>query len=255
VPDINIFIPARYDSSRYPGKPLKVIKGKPLIIHTAIAAHKAITEGNGREWPHKRLVVLTDDERIYETVIAHGFGASMTPKECANGTERCAWAAHRLQLPSNDIVINWQGDAPLTPARALQDILKAMTNMDVTHSVVTAGYRDSRNSDSSVVSIASRPIPYTNGGISEAMYFSRQELATRDYVSRHIGIYGYRVHALEAYAEHMTERPHEAHEKLEQLRWLEHGYPIAVVNIPRPPHPLVELNSPIDVDALTRYLP
>jgi 3-deoxy-manno-octulosonate cytidylyltransferase (CMP-KDO synthetase) len=258
MPKVHTFIPARFNSSRYPGKPLVDINGSTLLVHTAKAAHRAATEyfaGPNQVLEYAGVTVLTDHEGIYDEALANGFNAEMTPSFIQNGTARCALVADRMHMPPDDIIINWQGDAPLTPSSALRGILDVFSRATVSHSVVTAGYRDHMYADASMVSIAVRPFGYVpDESVMDAMYFSRQELGSASGVMRHMGIYGYRVHALRAYAGYMSARAHEEHEDLEQLRWLEHGVPIAVARVDRPEGRLSELNTPKDLIALRRIL-
>ncbi len=213
-------IPARYGSSRLPGKVLMPIAGKPMIEHVWRRAREA----EGLE----RVVVLTDDERIAEAAAGFGADCEMTPADCASGTDRVAWAARSWSAAA---VINIQGDEPLIDPVAI-DALAAHLRDNPRDPVATlaapAGEGDLDNPD--VVKVV-----VDAGG--RALYFSRAPIpyprgtggaAPR----RHVGIYGYQREALLRLAE-LPPTPLETSESLEQLRALENGIPIRVLPVER----------------------
>jgi 3-deoxy-manno-octulosonate cytidylyltransferase (CMP-KDO synthetase) len=247
-----IVVPARYASTRYPGKPLVPLTGpdgvaKPLIQRSWEAA--CAVEGIAR------VIVATDDDRIAE--VARGFGAevAMTPEACRNGTERCAAVAG---LDDYDVVINLQGDALLTPAHYLADLAAAMRAepaiqvatpaMRATaavHRRLLADQQAGRVGGTTTVAAA-------NG---DALYFSKAviphvpEARIGDPAAPlflHVGVYAYRRAALDAYAALAPGRL-ELLEGLEQLRFLEHGWPVRLVEVATPDYDLWELNNPEDV--------
>jgi 3-deoxy-manno-octulosonate cytidylyltransferase (CMP-KDO synthetase) len=248
-----IVVPARFASTRYPGKPLALLKGasgvsKPLIQRSWEAA---ITVPG-----IARVIVATDDERIANA--ARGFGAevAMTPESSRNGTERCAAALGAIG--EADIVVNLQGDAPLTPAPFVSALLEAMA-ADPSIEVATPALRvtpeihrrllaDQRENRVGGTTAAIR----TNG---DALYFSKSVIphvapsAVGDPglpVFLHIGVYAYTRAALQAYSA-LPPTPLETLEGLEQLRFIEHGKPVRVVEVAAPGYDIWELNNPEDV--------
>jgi len=210
-------IPARYGSSRLPGKPLRSIAGRPLIEHVYRRASEATQLD--------RVVVLTDDDRVVEAVEHFGGICELTPADCARGTDRIAWAAQ--QWPSSAAVINIQGDEPLIDPVAI-DRIAAHLRQHPEDPLVTlateADPGDEQNPDLVKVVLDRR---------GYALYFSRSpipyprnlEAAT---TWRHIGIYGYQMAALIRLAE-LQPTALERSESLEQLRALENGIPIRVL--------------------------
>lgn len=249
-----ILIPARFASSRYPGKPLVELKGargaaKPLIQRSVEAAQKVA----GVEAIH----VVTDDERIATCV--RGFGASviMTSPDCRNGTERCAEAL--AQLPDDvELVVNFQGDALLTPPGFVESLIARMAD-DRDALVATPALRLRPDE---VRALQAEEAAGRVGGTSvvvdgqgHALYFSKRlipHLPDRALdrpispVQLHIGVYAYRREALQRYvAAPVCEL--ETLEGLEQLRFLVEGVKMAVVEVETPPFALRELNNPEDV--------
>lgn len=249
-----ILIPARFQSSRYPGKPLVELRGasgqaRPLIQRSVEAASKVV----GAASVH----VVTDDERIAKC--AKGFGASviMTSPECRNGTERCAEAF--AQLPGDvDLVVNFQGDALLTPPGFVEALIGRMES-DRDAEVATPALRLRPDE---VRALQAEEAAGRVGGTSvvvdgqgHALYFSKKLIphlpgaALDDELSPvrlHIGVYAYRPEALERYvAAPVSEL--ETLEGLEQLRFLVEGVKVAVVEVATPPFALRELNNPEDV--------
>ena len=213
-------IPARYGSTRLPGKVLMSIAGKPMIEHVWRRASQA----DGLE----RVVVLTDDPRIADAAAAFGADCEMTPGECASGTDRVAWAARSWQAAA---VVNIQGDEPLIePAAitALAEHLRDHPRDQVATMAAPAADGDLENPDVVKVVVDSR---------GYALYFSRAPIpyprgpggAT---ARRHVGIYGYQREALLRLAA-LEPTPLERSESLEQLRALENNIPIRVLPVER----------------------
>lgn len=253
-----IVIPARFASSRYPGKPLALLRGtggeaKPLIRRSWEAA---------RAVPGVDLVyVATDDARIRDAAESFGATVLMTPESCGNGTERCA-AALTLLPDDVDIVVNLQGDAPLTPA-AFVEALVARLRADRGAMMATPAIRCSPQLYGRLVEdqrhgrVGGTTVVF--GASGDALYFSKRVIP---YVPAgaaepdppvwfHVGVYAYARAALERYAALPPGRL-ELLEGLEQLRFLENGMPIAVVEAP--PHDVWELNNPADVPAIEALL-
>jgi 3-deoxy-manno-octulosonate cytidylyltransferase (CMP-KDO synthetase) len=250
---VAILIPARFASSRYPGKPLVELKGatgqaKPLIQRSYEAAQRV----SGASSIH----VVTDDRRIADA--AAGFNAPiiMTSSDCRNGTERCAEALPHLD--DADLVVNLQGDALLTPAAFVEALVEYM-RADREAQVATPALR-LRGGE--VRALQAEEAAGRVGGTSvvvdgrgAALYFSKRLIPHLpdgvldeglSPVRLHVGVYAYRREALQRYvAEPVSEL--ETLEGLEQLRFLVAGVPVAVVAVDTPPFSLRELNNPEDV--------
>ena len=254
-----ILIPARYQSTRYPGKPLVGLKGaggcsKPLIQRSVDAARRVAGVSG--------VFVVTDDERIAEACTPARVGVIMTSPECRNGTERCAEALSQLHDP--DLVINFQGDALLTPPHFVEALIERMKAGDA--DVATPALR--LRSDE-VRALQQEEAQGRVGGTSvvtddegRALYFSKRLIphlpkgaleGEMSPVRLHVGVYAYRPAALSAYAAAGPSELEEL-EGLEQLRFLAGGIPIAVVDVEPPPFALRELNNPEDVAAIEQAL-
>lgn len=210
-------IPARYASTRLPGKPLKDIEGKPMVVRVYERASKA-----------KRVsetLVATDDQRIYDAVLAHGGKAQMTRADHPTGTDRLAEVA--ASRPDADLIVNVQGDEPLIDP-GLIDQLAVCFEQDRELQMATV--------KTEISDAAEQKNPNNVKVVTDrdgyALYFSRSLLPYPRHdgtpVYKHIGIYAYRRDFLLQYAK-MPETPLEHAESLEQLRALENGYRIKVV--------------------------
>jgi len=217
--DFNVFgiIPARYASTRFPGKPLAVLQGKPMV-----------------QWVYERvqssevcdLAVATDDDRIADCVCGFGGKVVMTSPDHASGTDRCGEAARSMNPSDNDVIINIQGDEPLISPREIHLLASAFEDRSVQIATLVNPFQDEGLlHNPNVVKV----VKAKNGNV---LYFSRlpipylRENATppKNYF-RHIGIYAYRYGALKEIVKLPTSEL-ENSEKLEQLRWLENGYTI-----------------------------
>lgn len=223
-----VIIPARYASTRLPGKPLRDIAGKPLIQHVfeCAASGKAA-----------RVVVATDDERIEKCCRTFGAEVVMTRSDHPSGTDRLAESATLLGLQPDEIVVNLQGDEPMMPACLLDQV--AQTLADGRCEMATLG---EPISDADTL-FDPNVVKFVRNAANEAMYFSRAPIPwQRDQFSsttpqiidvkpdtwfRHIGLYAYRVAFLQAYP-NLAQCELETLESLEQLRVLYHGYRIQV---------------------------
>jgi 3-deoxy-manno-octulosonate cytidylyltransferase (CMP-KDO synthetase) len=252
-PSFAVIIPARYDSSRFPGKPLAELRGvtgvaKPLIRRSWEAAAQACGED--------QLWIATDDERIGEVVREFGGKVIMTSSQCRNGTERCAEAAE--QIPDcPDIVINFQGDAPLTPASLIGQLAAAIAN-DPSAAMATPALRCSASTyahlegDSAAGRVGGTTVVFNRR--NEAIYFSKRLIpyvspntpSPNEHVHLHLGIYAYRREALARYAQASASSP-ETLEGLEQLRFLAEGEVVKVVPLDPVEWDCIELNNPTDV--------
>lgn len=229
-------IPARLGSTRLPRKALLDETGLPLVAHVCQRAAEADTI--------ERVVVATDSEEIAAAVRSHGFEAVMTSPEHVNGTSRLVEAAGTLKLRWNDLVVNVQGDEPEIEPEVIEGAIEAAGVERMQAWYPEAGPRHAaagtvatplgadESGDPNVVKVAIARYDESLG-IGDALYFSRAAIPhDRDGARgapgyRHVGIYAYQARELQTYAT-LAEGPLERAERLEQLRWLEHGYPIAV---------------------------
>ncbi len=259
-----IIIPARYASSRFPGKPLVTLTGKdgiakPLIQRTW---ETAITVSG-----IDSIYVATDDERIANCVRDFGGNVLMTPESCANGTERCA-AALDLLDNTPDLVVNLQGDAPLTPHWFLEDLITAI-NKNQEFSVATPVLRcDLATYQNLKEDRAAGRVGGTTAIFDydhRALYFSKEVIpylpdnfdfstaAATLPVFHHVGVYAYRPSALLAYR-NWPSGALEENEGLEQLRFLERGEKVLCVEVQSRGRLFWELNNPIDVARIESVL-
>lgn len=212
-----VIIPARYASSRFPGKPLASLAGKPMVIHVCERAAQS-----GAAAVH----VATDDERIARAVRAHGHQALITRADHASGTDRIGEAATLLKLEDHEIVVNVQGDEPLISSSLISKVAKTLEQKpDASVSTACHPIHDAAAaSNPNVVKVVLDAKGY-------ALYFSRSRIPypreDEPACYRHAGIYGYRVSFLKTYSR-LNVSPLEKAEALEQLRVLWHGYRIAV---------------------------
>lgn len=216
-------IPARYGSSRFPGKPLIDLKGKTMIQRVVEGASKAALLTD--------LIVATDDQRIVDEVVRFGGKVVMTDSNHPTGTDRCAEVLRNLP-DSYDVVINIQGDEPLVDARQLDQLLQAFSNPDV--QIATLASRKIEMEDI----LNPNRIKLVVDKHHNALYFSRspipnfanskgEPLEIYPFL-RHIGLYAYRSEVLLQLSK-LEETQLEKIESLEQLRWLYNGYSIRVV--------------------------
>jgi len=224
--DTVIIIPARYGSTRLPGKPLIEIAGKTMVERVWRLAMQVTGVS--------AVLVATDDARIVEEVESFGGTPVITPETCKNGTER-ALAAIEAEGLSPDVVINLQGDAPLTPPWVIQAMVDEMAAGQNTADICTPATR--LTGDKLDYFIREKKVtPQTGTTVvmdanQNALYFSKSILpfsrAAREEVFRHVGLYAYRLDVLKSLCA-LPESPLERAEKLEQLRALENGYSIKV---------------------------
>ena len=237
-------IPSRFGSSRFPGKPLAVLAGKPLVAWVVEAVRKAKSLDE--------VMVATDDARIADAVAAFGGKAVMTPSDLPSGTDRIACAAG--DFADDDILVNIQGDEPLIDP-ALIDELALKLRLDAKWDMATAVTPIDNAADLAAKTVVKVVLDKEDG----ALYFSRApipcdrdhepDLASGLYV-RHLGIYAYRGAFLKRYiAEPRCAL--EATENLEQLRALYMGAKIAVV---RTADKGVGVDTPADAERVARIL-
>lgn len=223
--NVLILIPARYASTRFPGKPLALIGDKPMIEHVVAAATEV----------SEHVYVATDDDRVYDAVYSFGGRAIMTSSTHRSGTDRCYEAFEKVSDildMSFDVVVNVQGDEPFIQPEQICSLVDCFEDKEV--QIATLAKRFERNeeifdpnkvkvvfSTSAAALYFSRcPIPYCRG-------VEKDEWLSSTSFYKHVGMYAYRPEVLKE----ITSLPQSALEKaesLEQLRWLENGYRIAV---------------------------
>lgn len=211
-------IPARYASTRLPGKPLSMICGKPMIQRVYEQACKA-------EVPEK-VVVATDHELVFNAVKAFGGNVIMTSADHPSGTDRLAEVA--LNYPDVDVIVNVQGDEPMIPPEVIDDLANTFEDdADLSMATLKVEMQQEDYDNPAAVKVVTDLNGY-------ALYFSRSQIPYPrnmpvDYkVFKHVGIYAYRRDFLLKYAA-LTPTPLERAESLEQLRALENGYKIKVL--------------------------
>lgn len=228
-PKIIAVIPARYESTRLPGKVLKDICGKPMIQHVyeRVSNAKLI----------QQVIIATDDRRILRIAQKFGANAETSPKSCKSGTDRIAWVVKRMpNIREDDIIINVQGDEPLIDPQAIEKLAKTISkDSDIYMASLMTKISDINElMDPNIVKVVVDKDNF-------ALYFSRSPLpfsmdkwktletkpvlGKTDIFYKHLGMYAYRKHFLLKYAK-MPQTYLEKIEKLEQLRVLEHGYRI-----------------------------
>lgn len=225
---VHIVIPARYDSSRLPGKPLADIAGQPMVAR--VASQAALSGADS-------VVVAVDDPRVAAAVSAAGWDSEMTRTDHLSGSDRVMEVAERRGWAEQDIVINVQGDEPLVPPEVIDQLFQGMLdNPDVPMATLSEPIEQiDEFLNPNVVKVVTN-----NAGL--AMLFSRAPVPyPRDSdatevppgAARHVGIYGFRVAALRQFIS-LNGSILEETEKLEQLRWLQAGFPLLVIQAREP---------------------
>ncbi len=220
-----LVIPSRYASTRLPGKPLRLIAGKPMIQHVFERAQEAATKLNFDE-----IIIATDDQRIQETCESFGATVCMTSSEHETGSDRLAEVVNIQGWSDDTIIVNLQGDEPLTPTSILKQVADNLaSNTDASIATLATPLNNTMQyNDLNVVKV----VADKNG---MALYFSRasipfqrdDDIDVEDFALRHIGIYAYRASYLKKFAK-MEACDIEKLEKLEQLRAMWHGAKIHV---------------------------
>jgi 3-deoxy-manno-octulosonate cytidylyltransferase (CMP-KDO synthetase) len=231
------FIPARYESSRSPGKPLKAIDGRAMIQHVYERACSC------KEM--EEVYVATDDERILREVNRFGGKAVMTGSQHLSGSDRIAEAANIMGLKDDDLIVNIQGDQPLFEPSSVVDLIQPFRTegSEIPMSTLMYHIRDQDEvEDSNIVKV----VTDRNGW---ALFFSRspipfyREPGSNPVFYKHLGLYAYRLRFLRKFASLPPGRLESA-EKLEQLRALENGYRIKVVETDEDS---LEIDTPEDI--------
>ena len=240
-----VLIPARYASTRLPGKPLSDILGKPMVVRVAERARASGAE---------RVVIATDDERIRSAALEHGIDAVLTRSDHPTGTDRLAETAVQLKLGDRAIVVNVQGDEPLLEPALIREVAEELrTHADASIATACHPIDDPQEAFSpNVVKVVLDRAGY-------ALYFSRATIPwARDAFAagreklplglplyRHYGLYAYRVGFLRHYPS-LAPAPIERFEALEQLRALWHGHRIAVKTTAGTPAPGVDTQEDLE---------
>jgi 3-deoxy-manno-octulosonate cytidylyltransferase (CMP-KDO synthetase) len=237
-------VPARYASSRLPGKPLADIAGKPMVVHVVERALQAGAD---------TVLVATDDERVRAAVEAHGYAALMTSPDHSSGTDRLTEVVEVLGWGDDEIVVNVQGDEPLISPRLIRSCALELTlKPDASIATLAHPIHDEesfRNPNAVKVVTDSKgyalyfsraPIPWPRDAFALGLEVPEAMVALR-----HIGLYAYRAGFLRAYAD-LVPAPLERLEMLEQLRALWHGYRIAVALSDEVPSPGVDTREDLE---------
>ena len=216
-------IPARYGSTRFPGKPLADICGKTVIRRVYEQASQALDTA----------LVATDDDRIYDAVEVFGGKVVMTRPDHKCGTDRCLEAYEAITTPTwreqNDadtVIINIQGDEPFIQPEQLEALMACFDKEDTQIATLVRPFTD-KDSEADLENVNTPKVDW-NKQTGVANMFSRKVIACADGSHyRHIGIYAYRADVLKQITQ-LAQSPLEIAERLEQLRWLENGYTIRV---------------------------
>ena len=248
----HVVIPARYASTRLPGKPLADIAGKPMVVRVVEAALKSSALD---------VCVATDDRRVMAAVEAHGHRIVMTRADHASGTDRIAEAVDAMGWRDDELVVNVQGDEPLIEPALIDAVAAALkvSHRDTPPAMSTAAHPLTSADDFFNPNVV-KVVPDAAG---RALYFSRAPIPwARDAFAadrgtlpanlgalRHVGIYGYSCGFLRGYGR-LAPSPIEGIESLEQLRVLWHGHDISVAVFDHSPQPGVD--TPEDLDRVRR---
>ncbi|WP_295936784.1 3-deoxy-manno-octulosonate cytidylyltransferase [uncultured Alistipes sp.] len=217
-------IPARYASTRFPGKPLAMLGGKPVIRRVYEQVAGVLDDA----------VVATDDRRIYDAVEAFGGKAVMTSPDHKSGTDRC-WEAYQKQGGTFDVVVNVQGDEPFIRPAQIETLKRCFddpaTDIATLVKPFSAGdgieALENPNSPKVVLDAQSRAVYFSRSVIPYLRGVDRSEWLVHHTFYKHIGMYAFRTEVLRAVTA-LLQSPLENAESLEQLRWIENGYKIGV---------------------------
>lgn len=218
-------IPARFASTRFPGKPLAMLGGKPVIRRVYEQVASVLGDA---------VVVATDDERIFDAVRAFGGRAAMTSPDHRSGTDRCR-EAYDAMGREYDVVINVQGDEPFIRPSQIEALMRCFDDPSTDIATLVKPFAEEEglaalenpNSPKVVLDASSRALCFSRSVIPYLRGVPREEWLSRHTFYRHIGLYAFRAPVLRAVAA-LPPSPLEMAESLEQLRWLENGYRIGV---------------------------
>lgn len=217
-------IPARYASTRFPAKPLALLGGKPIVQRVYEQVAKIV----------ERVVVATDDERIYDTVVSFGGEVVMTSPNHKSGTDRCAEAYAKLDYDA-DIIINVQGDEPFVAPEQIEALVNCFDSTEVDIATLVKPFSaesgiealENPNSPKVVINEAKEALYFSRSVVPYLRGVERSEWLKHHTFYKHIGIYAFRAKVLNEVTA-LEQTPLEKAESLEQLRWLESGYKIKV---------------------------
>ncbi len=236
-------IPARYDSTRFPGKPLAKIAGKEMILYVVEQAGQSKLSGD--------VIVATDDDRILRCVRGAGYRAMMTSRRHASGTDRLVEVSRKIFA---DVYINIQGDEPLISPRAINALMNPFsTRRDVLIATLKKQFADTEAGFAEVHS--SNIVKVITNKQGQALYFSRSVIPyDRDRTQtikyyKHLGIYAFRRKILQKFSSLKSSL--EKIEKLEQLRFIENGIPIDVIETK---YESIGVDTPEDIDKIEKLL-
>lgn len=214
-------IPARYSSSRFPGKPLAVLAGKPVIQRVYEQVTKVLSEA----W------VATDDERIYNTVSDFGGKAVMTRQDHKSGTDRIEEAVEKIKTDA-DVIVNIQGDEPFIQPSQIETVCKQFDNPSTQIATIGKPFTsmeavENPNSPKIVTDVNGFALYFSRSVIPYVRGVEEKEWLSHFPFLKHLGIYAYRREVLRQITR-LPQSPLEKAESLEQLRWLQNGYRIRV---------------------------
>lgn len=251
VPPFIVAIPARYGSTRLPGKPLREIGGVPMVVRVA---QRALQAGASQ------VVVAVDDPRVATALAGQAaVDICMTRSDHASGSDRLAECARHYGWSDDSIVVNLQGDEPFAPAAGILALAQALLGDDAPMATLATPITDAgelfdpnivklvRTTHDRALYFSRAPLPWAR----DAFAGDRHALPSGMPFLRHVGIYAYRTGFLRRYT-HLPRTPLEQTESLEQLRALEHGYAIAVKLTPEPFPPGIDTEA--DLERAERWL-
>lgn len=244
TPPFIVAVPARHGSTRLPGKPLRLLGGKPLIVHVA---ERALAAGA------RQVVVATDDARIADALEGRGVTVCMTDPALASGSDRIAACASGLGWDEDAIVVNLQGDEPFAPASGIRAVVDALVQNGAPMATLAAPLEDAaqlfdphcvklvRDMSGRALYFSRAPLPWAR----DAFAADRGRLPEDIPFLRHIGIYAYRAGFLRRFSR-LEPTVLERAEALEQLRALEHGHAIAVALAPEAFPPGIDTEADLE---------
>jgi 3-deoxy-manno-octulosonate cytidylyltransferase (CMP-KDO synthetase) len=235
-------IPARFASTRFPGKPLVSIHGKPMV---QLVYEKAVSSG-----VFSKVIVATDDTRIEKVVNDFGGSAMITSKDHQSGTDRCGEVINRLD-ESFDVVVNIQGDEPFIHVEQLEQLISLFENPNTQIATLKKKLNNVEDvQNMNVVKVVSdndkRALYFSRSPIPFARGVEANEWLGKTSYYKHIGLYGYRYSVLQELVELPTSSL-EACESLEQLRWLQNGFSIFITETK---HESIGIDTPEDLERL-----
>ena len=240
IPECYGIIPARYRSTRFPGKPLADIHGRPMIWHVYERSRKC-TELTS-------VVLATDDERIRSAAERWNIPVVMTRTDHPSGTDRVLEAASKLNFPTDAVVVNIQGDEPALEPAMLSELIRPFSASEVLVTTAACKIHSTEAADPDLVKVV-----FAEDG--RALYFSRSSIPHHRNTQKnnyygHIGIYAFRMNVLKKFAA-LNRSSLEITEKLEQLRLLENNIPIHVVVTEQQS---ISVDRPEDIDTVSRII-